>query len=435
MKNTFASFGLRPELISALDEMRITDPTPIQSQAIPRLLQGQDLVGQARTGTGKTIAYGLPMLHRIRLHLEDVQGLVLAPTRELAQQITEELKKLAEPLGANILAIYGGQDIEKQVRKFHGAVHVVVATPGRLLDLLNRKAIRFDKLSMLILDEADQMLHMGFFPEVELILKQTVPQKQVSLFSATLPQPVRNLAKRFMKSPQIVQIDHRVIFPLDDIRLIAVRANEEQKQNVLSKLIGEHQPYLGLVFCKTKQRAEEVADSLARAGYAVEELHGDLPASKRQQVMRRFREAKLQILVATDIAARGLDVEGITHIYNYDLPHDANGYVHRIGRTARAGRDGTAVTLVTPDELPQFGEIEKALGIKQEAYDASGQSVSLTTIAAKPAKPARTRIIRQAARSKKNTKAADNRGRRTRSENDRNKPAGRSSRRGRGRNV
>lgn len=432
MNKRFPSFGLRPEFISVLEDMRITEPTPIQAQAIPRLLQGQDLVGQARTGTGKTLAYALPMLHRTRVQFDDVQGLILTPTRELALQITEVMNKLAAPIGANVAAVYGGQDIERQIRKLQGAVHVIIATPGRLLELLDKKAVHLGKLSMLILDEADQMLHMGFFPDVEQIIKQAASRKQVALFSATLPQPVRNLAKRFMKSPQIVQIDHRTIFPLDDIRLVAIRANEEQKQNVLSKLIGEHQPYLGLVFCKTKQKTEAVADSLAQAGYVVEELHGDLPAAKRQQVMRRFREAKLQILVATDLAARGLDVEGITHIYNYDLPQDANSFVHRIGRTARAGQEGTAVTLVTPDEILQFGEIEKALGVKQETYDASGQSVAFAA-AAKVAKPA-ARTVRHATRSTAAKSSPAVRGKRSRSTGaGRDQQGGRPSRRGRGR--
>jgi len=360
MTKPFSKLGIRTELVLKLQELGITSPTPIQEESIPFIQNEHDVIAEAQTGTGKTLAFVLPMLERINVNNDGVQGLILTPTRELAIQITSELKKLAPVVGARVLAAYGGQDVERQLRKLEGAVHIVVATPGRLLDHLRRGSITLGKLKMLVLDEADQMLHMGFLTDVQDIIVQTPTRRQTLLFSATMPQQVRQLAQAYMKQPHQVKVEAKQV-TLTEITQIAMQVSDRSKFNDLCTLIEQQRPYLAVVFCRTKRRASKLNQELQEQGYASDELHGDLTQAKREQVMKKFREAKLQILVATDMAARGLDIEGVTHVFNYDIPADAELYIHRIGRTGRAGNTGTAITFVTSHDRGALEAIERGI--------------------------------------------------------------------------
>ncbi|WP_018754663.1 DEAD/DEAH box helicase [Paenibacillus terrigena] len=360
MTKPFNKLGLRTELVLKLQELGISSPTPIQEESIPFIQNEHDVIAEAQTGTGKTLAFVLPMLERINVNNDGVQGLILTPTRELAIQITSELKKLAPVVGARVLAAYGGQDVERQLRKLEGAVHIVVATPGRLLDHLRRGSITLGKLKMLVLDEADQMLHMGFLTDVQDIIVQTPTRRQTLLFSATMPQQVRQLAQAYMKQPHHVKVEAKQV-TLTEITQIAMQVSDRSKFNDLCTLIEQQHPYLAVVFCRTKRRASKLNQELQEQGYASDELHGDLTQAKREQVMKKFREAKLQILVATDMAARGLDIEGVTHVFNYDIPADAELYIHRIGRTGRAGNTGTAITFVTSHDRGALEVIERGI--------------------------------------------------------------------------
>ncbi|MFC4766426.1 DEAD/DEAH box helicase [Effusibacillus consociatus] len=382
MTSHFQELAIRNALIETLLTHGINEPTPIQQQAIPVLLAGDDLIGQAQTGTGKTLAFVLPILETIDVRKGEIQALIVTPTRELALQITEELEKLAPCVGANVLAVYGGQDVERQIRKLQGHVHVVVGTPGRLLDHLRRGTVNFSRLSMLVLDEADQMLDLGFLGEVEQILTQLPSDRQTALFSATMPKSIRALASRYMRSPQEVRIQPKKV-TLEEIRQVVVETTDRQKQNALCKMIDEYKPFLAIVFCRTKRRASTLNEALLRRGYLSDELHGDLSQTKREQVMKRFREAKLQILVATDVAARGLDVEGVTHVFNYDIPHDVESYIHRIGRTGRAGQTGVAVTFVSPRDRDFLRMIEKGVRATLEKRTVEGNLAKTPTPAKK----------------------------------------------------
>jgi ATP-dependent RNA helicase DeaD len=373
MSTTFSSLGITPELTALLKEQGIAAPTPVQRQTIPMLLQDKDVIAQAQTGTGKTLAFALPMLQRVNVEKEQVQALILTPTRELAIQITAEIKKLAPVVGARVLAAYGGQDVDAQIRKLQRSPHIVVATPGRLIDHMTRGTINLGKLSMLVLDEADQMLHMGFLPEVESIITQTPRARQTMLFSATMPDAIRKLAAEYMNAPEDVQIRSANV-TLDNIRQLVIETTDRGKQQALIHLLEQHRPYLAVIFCRTKVRAKKLNKELQDAGFESDELHGDLTQAKREQVMKRFRDAKLQMLVATDVAARGLDVEGVTHVYNYDVPQDSEIYIHRIGRTGRAGHKGMAITLATPYDGSKLVLIEKGIQARLEhrAIDREG---------------------------------------------------------------
>ncbi|MFC4778575.1 DEAD/DEAH box helicase [Paenibacillus sp. GCM10023252] len=368
MSTVFGQMGIIPELTQLLQNDGITEPTPVQKAAIPLLLSGKDVIAQAQTGTGKTIAFALPILQRINVEKEQVQALILTPTRELAIQITSELKKLAPALGATILAAYGGQDVDAQIRKLKNSPHIVVATPGRLLDHMRRETVSLGKLSMLVLDEADQMLHMGFLTEVQSIIEQTPRARQTMLFSATMPEQVKQLASAYMKTPEDIRIKSSNI-TLDSIKQYVVETSDRGKEEAMVKLIGIHQPYLAVIFCRTKARAKKLNEVLQDAGIASDELHGDLTQAKREQVMKRFRDARLQVLVATDVAARGLDVEGVTHVFNFDVPQDGELYIHRIGRTGRAGEQGIAITLMTSHDRGAIAHIERAINANLERRD------------------------------------------------------------------
>ncbi|WP_277713362.1 DEAD/DEAH box helicase [Paenibacillus mucilaginosus] len=369
-KNEFQALGISQELAEALHKHGYNEPTPIQREAIPSVLGGHDVIAQAQTGTGKTLAFVLPILESIDPNRSHVQALIVTPTRELAIQITEEVARWAPLKGIRVLSAYGGQDVERQIRKLEGAIHIIVATPGRLLDHLRRETVQLFKLSTLVLDEADQMLHMGFLPEVVEIISATPTRRQTLLFSATMPERVRQLAKEYMKPPVEIEVKAKRV-TLDEIEQIVVQTTDRGKLDALCKAMEEDPPFLGMIFCRTKLRATKLRDELDERGYAVDELHGDLTQAKREQVMKRFRDAKIQFLVATDIAARGLDVEGITHVYNYDIPHDAESYIHRIGRTGRAGMTGKAITFTAPRDAFYLEAIEK--GIKMQLVKRPGR--------------------------------------------------------------
>lgn len=371
----FLALGIRPELYDTLKANGITEPTPIQEKAIPVVLSGKDVISQAQTGTGKTLAFVLPILEKADPQAMHVQALILTPTRELALQITNEVKKLTAKLDdIHVLAVYGGQDVDRQMRKLEGKKQVVIATPGRLLDHMRRGTIQLSTVSMLVLDEADQMLHMGFLPEVEEIIGSTPWDRQTLLFSATMPGQVRSLANRFMRQPEDIKVQGKRI-TVDDIRQIVVETTDRAKQSTLRSLIDEHRPFLAVIFCRTKRRASTLNAALQGYGYDSDELHGDLSQAKREDVMKRFREAKIQLLVATDVAARGLDVEGVTHVFNYDIPEDVDSYIHRIGRTGRAGERGIAFTLVAPKDRPYLEMIEKGINLTLERQGRDSSAV------------------------------------------------------------
>ncbi|TVY00001.1 DEAD/DEAH box helicase [Cohnella terricola] len=352
--------------------MGIIKPTPVQEETIPIVKAGHDVISQAQTGTGKTLAFVLPMLDKVKTDVPHVQGLILTPTRELAIQITGEIKKLLKPEdGIKVLAVYGGQDVEAQLHKLKGDMHLIVATPGRLLDHLRRETISLEGVRMLVLDEADQMLHMGFLKEVEDILRQTPYKKQAMLFSATMPPSIRELAGRILRNPQHITVKAERV-TVKDIRQWVVETTDRNKQTTLVRLLEETQPYLSIIFCRTKRRANTLNVALQEMGYASDELHGDLSQAKREQVMKKFREAKLQLLVATDVAARGLDVEGVTHVFNYDVPLDVESYIHRIGRTGRAGEKGLAITLIAPKDRREFADIENGIQMAMERRSVEG---------------------------------------------------------------
>ncbi|MGG1658995.1 DEAD/DEAH box helicase [Brevibacillus sp. NRS-1366] len=362
----FLRLGIRKELQKTLLANGITEPTPIQEKTIPVVLAGKDVISQAQTGTGKTLAFVLPILEQADPQATHVQALILTPTRELALQITAEVKKLTANLDdIHVLAVYGGQDVDRQMRKLQGKKQVVIATPGRLLDHMRRGTIELSSVSTFVLDEADQMLHMGFLPEVEEIIGNISADRQTLLFSATMPSQVRSLAKRFMKQPEDIRVQGKRI-TLEDIKQIVVETTDRAKQATLRGLLDEQRPFLAVIFCRTKRRASTLNAALQGYGYVSDELHGDLSQAKREDVMKRFREAKIQYLVATDVAARGLDVEGITHVFNYDIPEDVDSYIHRIGRTGRAGEQGIAFTLVAAKDRMLLEMIEKGINLSLE---------------------------------------------------------------------
>jgi len=374
MATNFSALGIRPELTQFLKQSGITQPTPVQIQTIPAVLAGKDVIAQSQTGTGKTLAFLLPILEKIRNSAPHVQALIVTPTRELTMQIRDEAVKLANVLNINVLAVYGGQDVDEQIRKLRGQPHLVIGTPGRLLDHVRRKTLVLSGVSKLVLDEADQMLHMGFLDEVEEVVQLTSAKRQTLLFSATMPPKVRSLAARYMTKPADIRIQTQNI-TLDEIKQVMIELPEAGKLDKLCSMIDEYQPYLAIIFCHTKERAKALNVALIQRGYKVDELHGDLSQAKRAQVMKRFSEAKLQLLVATDIAARGLDIEGVTHIFSYDIPHDTESYIHRIGRTGRAGETGTAITFIVPGEHMYLRLIEQGIGSTIEKYKANGQKV------------------------------------------------------------
>lgn len=353
----FKTLGISEEIVRALSEMGFEEPTPIQAQVIPTLLGGQDLIGQAQTGTGKTAAFGIPLIEKVRQRVASVQGVVLTPTRELAIQVAEELNRIGQFTNVHALPIYGGQDIQRQIKALQRRPQIIVATPGRLMDHMDRRNIRFQDVSMIVLDEADEMLNMGFIEDIEKILSATPSERQTLLFSATMPRQIQNLAQRFLRTPALVQVKaQEMTIPLVEQHYIEL--NDREKFDVLCRLLDIQTPELSIVFGRTKRRVDEVSEALKKRGYSAEGIHGDLTQARRDMVIRQFREGITDILVATDVAARGLDISGVTHVYNFDIPQDPESYVHRIGRTGRAGQTGFATTFTTPRELDNLRSIE-----------------------------------------------------------------------------
>jgi ATP-dependent RNA helicase DeaD len=357
---TFADFKLIPEVLAAVRDVGYETPTPIQIPTIPHLLAGRDVVGQAQTGTGKTAAFALPLLSRLDLKRPDPQILVLTPTRELAIQVAEAFQSYASHLrGFQVLPVYGGQDYSVQLRQLKRGVHVIVGTPGRLMDHMRRGTLKLGGLSTVVLDEADEMLRMGFIEDVEWILSQTPPTRQVALFSATMPAAIRRIAQQYLRDPAEITIKLRTT-TAETIHQRYWIVTGVHKLDALTRLL-ETEPFDGmLVFVRTRIAAVELAERLQARGYATSALNGDMPQKQREQTISRLKAGKLDILVATDVAARGLDVERISHVINFDIPNDTEAYVHRIGRTGRAGRSGEAILFVAPRERHLLRAIEKA---------------------------------------------------------------------------
>ena len=362
----FNSLGLSERIVHNLKEHHVLTPTPIQREAIPVVMDGKDVIAQAQTGTGKTFAFILPILDKLDLQSEYIQTLIVTPTRELALQITAEIEKMIINMDEiQVLAVYGGQDVDKQLKKLKKNIQIVVGTPGRLLDHIRRGTVDFSQVCSLVLDEADQMLHIGFFKEVEEIILKTPSSRQTLLFSATMPVEIRKLAQKHMRDPEYIQVE-KTQGPAQTVKQLAIHTTDRAKQSTLIQLIETERPFLAVVFCRTKRRVSKLYDALKLHGFSCEELHGDLSQAKRERVMKRFRDAEFQLLVATDVAARGLDVEGVTHVFNYDIPEDSESYVHRIGRTGRAGSTGLAITFYTSNTRPVLDTIEKELHITIE---------------------------------------------------------------------
>ncbi|MEW6672470.1 MAG: DEAD/DEAH box helicase [Thermodesulfobacteriota bacterium] len=357
MTNEFDSIGLHPEMVQTLIEKGYTAPTPIQSELIPVMLAGRDVIGQSQTGSGKTAAYGLPILQALQTGQRHVQGLIVVPTRELAIQVSEAVGQYGRRVGVRVFAFYGGQPYNTQLSRLKKGVDVVVGTPGRLLDLIERKLLNLQRVSTVVLDEADEMLSMGFIADIEAILETTPADRQTALFSATMPKPILRLAERYLRDPHRFTMGRRKL-TVATVEQRYYLINESDRLAALTRLF-EFEPIVSaLVFARTRTGTGELADELAGRGFQAEVLNGDLGQEARERVLQRFRDNRIKVLVATDVAARGLDIDHVSHVFNYDLPQDPEMYVHRIGRTGRAGKSGIAISLLTPRERWLLRRIE-----------------------------------------------------------------------------
>ena len=353
----FSELNISESTQRSLSKMGFEEATPIQEGTVRFGMEGRDIIGQAQTGTGKTAAFGIPIIEKIDVRNPAVQALIIAPTRELAIQVSEEVYRIGADKRARILSVYGGQEIGRQIRALRNNPQIVVGTPGRILDHIKRKTLKLDGVQTLVLDEADEMLNMGFIEDINTILASVPDERQTLLFSATMPGPIRKIAETFMKNPEMVKIKSKEM-TVENIEQFFVKAQEREKFDVLSRILNVQQPELAIVFGRTKRRVDELSHALSIRGYIAEGIHGDLTQAKRMSVLRQFKEGKVDILVATDVAARGLDISGVTHVYNFDIPQDPESYVHRIGRTGRAGKSGIAVTFVTPREMGYLRIVE-----------------------------------------------------------------------------
>ncbi|MFL0268030.1 DEAD/DEAH box helicase [Candidatus Clostridium radicumherbarum] len=359
----FNQLGINEAIVKLLKNNGITGPTPVQEKSISLIKSGKDVIVESQTGTGKTLAFLLPIFENISPEVEAVQALILTPTRELALQITEEALKLKKAKDINILAAYGGKDIGSQLKKLQKGIHLIIATPGRILDHLERKTIDLSKLKTFVLDEADQMLLMGFKNEVESIIKETSKKRQTLCFSATLNSDVKRLAYRYMKDPETVAIRKEEV-TLDAIKQQVVETTDRKKLDALCTVLDQDNPYMAIIFCRTKRRADELEAALYKREYNCEKLHSDILQSKRERIMKTFRNGDFQYLIATDVASRGLDISGVSHIYNYDIPESVESYIHRIGRTGRAGEEGYTCLFIDPKDRLRLNEIEKTIKFK-----------------------------------------------------------------------
>ncbi len=361
MTISFQSLGLSETRVNLLEAMGFVSPTNIQEQAIPLLLSGRDVVGQSQTGTGKTAAYSLPMLDQINTKNPKVQALVLTPTRELAQQVAEAIKEFSGDRHLYILTICGGQSMERQIRSLEKGVQIVVGTPGRVIDLLDRGKLHLESLEWVVLDEADEMLSMGFIDDVKKILSQAPKQRKTACFSATMPREIRDLINKFLNDPATVTVQQTQATPSKIAQHVYNVPRGWTKLKALQPILEIESPESAIIFVRTKQTAAELTIKLQESGQSVDEYHGNLSQAQRERLVQRFREGKIRLVVATDIAARGLDVELLSHVINYDLPDNAETYIHRIGRTGRAGKEGKAIALVDPMDRRLFKLIERRL--------------------------------------------------------------------------
>jgi ATP-dependent RNA helicase DeaD len=356
-KKKFAELGLSPELLKAVAQMGFEEASHIQSKAIPALLEGSDVVGQSQTGSGKTAAFALPAIEKVDVRLRAPQVLILCPTRELAVQVAEEVAKLALfKKGVREIPIYGGQSYDRQLRGLRDGAQIIIGTPGRVMDHLDRRTLKMDQVRMVILDEADRMLDMGFLEDIRTILKQAPAERQTVFFSATMPRPIQELIKTFTKNPVSVTIEAQAL-TMPAIEQVYYEVDRRSKLDVLCRLIDIQDIKYGIIFCATKMMVDELTEHLTARGYAADKMHGDMTQAMRERTINKFRKRQLEFLVATDVAARGLDVDDIEVVFNYDLPHDGDDYIHRIGRTGRAGRSGRAITFVSGRELYKMQNI------------------------------------------------------------------------------
>lgn len=355
----FKELGISAKTVETLESMGFTEATPIQKDSIPLALAGRDVLGQAQTGTGKTGAFGIPLIEKV-VGKEGVQSLILAPTRELAMQVAEQLKEFSKDQKVQVVTVFGGMPIDRQIKALKKGPQIVVGTPGRVIDHLNRRTLKTTGIHTLILDEADEMMNMGFIDDMRFIMdKIPAEQRQTMLFSATMPKAIQNLVQQFMNSPEIVKtMDNKMSNPQIDEYYTIVK--ELEKFDTFTNFLDVHQPELAIVFGRTKRRVDELTSALLSKGYKAEGLHGDITQAKRLEVLKKFKNDQIDILVATDVAARGLDISGVSHVYNFDIPQDTESYTHRIGRTGRAGKEGIAVTFVNPIEMDYIRQIEQA---------------------------------------------------------------------------
>ncbi len=355
----FSELNISSQVQKAVEDMGFEETTPIQTQSIPYILEGRDVTGQAQTGTGKTAAFGIPILEKVDLKNRSLQVLVLCPTRELAIQVAEEIRALSKHKhGIKILPIYGGQPIQRQIKALKNGVQIVIGTPGRVMDHMRRRTLKVGGLKMVVLDEADEMLNMGFREDIETILQDTPEDRQTVLFSATLPKSILEIAKTYQKNPEFVKVVHKKM-TVPSIEQYYFEMKQRNKFEILTRLVDIHNPKLTLVFCNTKKRVDEISVQLQGRGYFADALHGDMKQSQRDNVMNSFRNGNVEILVATDVAARGIDIDDIELVINYDVPQDEEYYVHRIGRTGRAGRSGRAFTFVVGREIHKIKDIQR----------------------------------------------------------------------------
>lgn len=355
----FDEMGIIPQILRGVEEMGFEEMTPIQAQAIPAVMAGGDIIGQAQTGTGKTAAFGIPILQKINTAEKTTQVLVLSPTRELAIQVAEELRNLGKYMhGVKILPVYGGQDITKQIRSLKGGIQIIVGTPGRVMDHLRRKTIRCDAVHTIVLDEADEMLNMGFREDIETVLEYLPQERQTVLFSATMPKPILEITRKYQHDATMIKVTKKEL-TVSNIEQYYYDVKRKDKVDVLSRLLDYYNPKGSIVFCNTKRMVDELSRELTMRGYFAEGLHGDMKQAQRDRVMANFRKGNTDILIATDVAARGLDIDDVEAVFNYDIPQDDEYYVHRIGRTGRAGRVGRSFSFVSGREVYKLKEIQR----------------------------------------------------------------------------
>jgi len=358
-KIKFNELGFNQKILDSIDSMGFEEPSQIQAEAIPEVLKGNDIIGQAQTGTGKTLAYGAPIINNIDLSKNTVSALILTPTRELAIQVNDELTRIAKYKKLTLLPVYGGQPIDRQIRSLKRGVDIVVGTPGRIIDHINRKTLDLSQIDFLVLDEADEMLNMGFIDDIEEIIKASNTNRQTLLFSATMPEQIKRLATKYMKKDSKHIIIAKNTVTVEKIKQYYYEIKQKDRFESLCRILDVDEPSSAIIFCKTKRGVDELVEWMQGRGYNVEGMHGDMAQNQRMNTLRKFKENNLDFLVATDVAARGIDVEDVSHVINYDLPQDIESYVHRIGRTGRANKDGIAYSLVTPREYMMLKQIEK----------------------------------------------------------------------------